>query len=93
MSSLASQSVDVDEGDFAALRGVDMHRPETFPMEALLRTTTLERSQAEALQAMLTRPVALIQGPPGSGKVRWELHERDWRRGTCNTLKSPPAVL
>jgi len=48
-----------------------MHRPETFPMEALLRATTLERSQAEALQAMLTRPVALIQRPPGSGKVRW----------------------
>lgn len=39
-------------------------------MEALLRATTLERSQAEALQTMLTRLVALIQGPPGSGKVR-----------------------
>lgn len=58
--TLASQSIqDVDEEDLYALQQVDVHRPETFPMEALLRATTLERSQAEALQAMLTRPVAL----------------------------------
>jgi hypothetical protein len=39
----------------AALRRVDLSQP--FPMESLLAATTLDQSQARALQAMLTQQV------------------------------------
>ena len=59
----------MSEDDRDALRLVDTAEEAAFPMDAFLRASTFERSQAEALRAMLYRPLALVQGPPGSGKV------------------------
>ncbi|KAK9808579.1 hypothetical protein WJX72_000022 [[Myrmecia] bisecta] len=39
-----------------------------FPLEAVQQLSTLDAAQAQALQAALTRQLALIQGPPGTGK-------------------------
>ncbi|KAL4424087.1 hypothetical protein ABPG75_001388 [Micractinium tetrahymenae] len=53
----------------AALRSVDLLRAEAFPLAALRAATTLDDAQIAALQAALTKSVALIQGPPGTGKT------------------------
>ncbi|KAL3153759.1 hypothetical protein ABBQ32_013348 [Trebouxia sp. C0010 RCD-2024] len=40
-----------------------------WPLAALCQATTLDDSQLKALQAALSRELALIQGPPGTGKT------------------------
>ena len=39
-----------------------------FDYEALLRSLTLDKAQADALVDALSRSLALVQGPPGTGK-------------------------
>ena len=66
--------------------------PDHFPMEEVLRQTTLDKSQAEALKAALTQEVALIQGPPGTGAIAclfyiyrdqtFDTNRKDLRRDT-----------
>ena len=48
--------------------------PDHFPLEEVLRRTTLDKCQAEALKAALTQEVALIQGPPGTGAFACLFH-------------------
>ncbi|GMH37812.1 hypothetical protein BSKO_05685 [Bryopsis sp. KO-2023] len=67
LSFLASPNA--SQRDRMALRGIDLSRPDLFPMNALTSATTLDGPQAQAIKAGLTRELALIQGPPGTGKT------------------------
>ncbi|GJP50063.1 hypothetical protein CLOM_g9207 [Closterium sp. NIES-68] len=55
--------------DSFAIRNVIVSNPTAFPIDALLRCTSLDRPQAVGLQAALTQEFALLQGPPGTGKT------------------------
>jgi hypothetical protein len=52
----------------AALQA-DLSSPDSFPLAELVKHSTLDPSQAEALKAMLCQEISLIQGPPGCGKT------------------------
>ena len=43
---------------------------DTWSSQEVIKMTSLDQSQADALLHALTSRVALIQGPPGTGKVR-----------------------
>lgn len=45
----------------------------SFPLEELENFSGLDRAQLEALHAALSKEIALIQAPPGTGFV-WPLH-------------------
>lgn len=52
-----------------------------FPLSELLAATTLDGAQAEALRAVLSREVAVVQGPPGTGGARGvPAGGREWGR-------------
>jgi hypothetical protein len=50
------------------LSAVDLGRPDAFPLPDLMAATTLDAAQARAVAACLTRELALVQGPPGTGR-------------------------
>ena len=53
------------------LKGADpllLRDATTFDLEKLMKRSTLDQAQAEALVQALLRNLALIQGPPGTGK-------------------------
>ncbi|GJP61447.1 hypothetical protein CLOP_g18608 [Closterium sp. NIES-67] len=60
---------EVTAEDSHSMKNVLISKPAVFPIDALLRCTSLDRPQAVALQAALTQDFALLQGPPGTGKT------------------------
>ncbi|CAI5953182.1 unnamed protein product [Closterium sp. NIES-65] len=67
-SSSSQQPQNTAEDEFA-MRNVMISSPTAFPMDALLRCTSLDEPQSVALRAALTQEFALLQGPPGTGKT------------------------
>ena len=51
------------------LSEIDAASPGTFPVDELAQSTTLDLHQAQALKLALTQEIALIQGPPGTGRL------------------------
>lgn len=49
---------------------IDATSPDDFPLEELVESSTLDLSQAKALKKALTKEIALIQGPPGTGDFK-----------------------
>jgi hypothetical protein len=50
------------------LQHITVSNPNSIDLDLLLRATSLDASQAEALVACLTRELAVVQGPPGCGE-------------------------
>ncbi|CAI5462650.1 unnamed protein product [Closterium sp. Yama58-4] len=65
----SSQQKESTPEDAFALTNVPISNPTAFPIDPLLRCTSLDEPQAVALQAALTQEFALLQGPPGTGKT------------------------
>jgi helicase required for RNAi-mediated heterochromatin assembly 1 len=58
--------------DFSAFYGPEFKKVnirEPLPSDFYRDDKTMDKSQWEALQLMLTKPLAIVQGPPGTGKT------------------------
>ncbi|CAI5492240.1 unnamed protein product, partial [Closterium sp. Naga37s-1] len=60
---------EVSPDDWFSIINVPISDPDEFPIDLLMRCTSLDHPQCTALQAGLTQEFALIQGPPGTGKT------------------------
>ncbi|GJP50064.1 hypothetical protein CLOM_g9208 [Closterium sp. NIES-68] len=73
--------------DTFSIKNVMISNPSAFPVDALLRCTSLDEPQTVALRAALTQEFALLQGPPGTGKTFVGIKLVEILLG--NALKSP----
>ncbi|KAL0023606.1 hypothetical protein WJX77_006297 [Trebouxia sp. C0004] len=67
LSCLLDEAVHDDEA-LNAVKTIDLLAGH-WPSDTLQEVTTLDQSQLLALQAALSRELALVQGPPGTGKT------------------------
>ena len=52
------------------LSSVDLLQPDQFPVAELVQASFMDSSQVDALRAILTRELAVVQGPPGTGELQ-----------------------
>jgi hypothetical protein len=50
-----------------SLQQVQISEPSKFPLGTLVSSSSLDMAQAQAMKAMLTQELAVVQGPPGTG--------------------------